>query len=171
MFTTNKYETQKYDTILSEDDFEIRFYHTALKAKVVSNGGANSNFYKLFRFISGNNTNGEKIAMTTPVYMKSEEESSTMEFVMPANYDLQTISKPLDESISIFESEAKYYACIRYGGYSNSNKFEAHSKKLIKKLSDYDITSRGDIFYVSYNSPYKLFNRRNEVMIEIDYKN
>tara|TARA_B100001287_G_C22684586_1_gene532508 strand:+ start:3603 stop:4148 length:546 start_codon:yes stop_codon:yes gene_type:complete len=171
MFTTNKYETQKYDTILSEDDFEIRFYHTSLKAKVVSNGGANSNFYKLFRFISGNNTNGEKIAMTTPVYMKSEEESSTMEFVMPANYDLQTISKPLDESISIFESEAKYYACIRYGGYSNPNKFEAHSKKLIKKLSDYDITSRGDIFYVSYNSPYKLFNRRNEVMIEIDYKN
>ena len=62
MFTTNKYETQKYDTILSDDDFEIRFYHTSLKAKVVSNGGANSNFYKLFRFISGNNSNGEKIA-------------------------------------------------------------------------------------------------------------
>ena len=26
-------------------------------------------------------------------------------------------------------------------------------------------------FELSYNSPYKLFNRRNEVMIEIDYKN
>ena len=38
-----------------------------------------------------------------------------------------------------------------------------------EKLREMDIQMIGDIFYVSYNSPYKVFNRRNEVMVEIEY--
>ena len=167
IFSTTKYETQKYDVVFSED--EIRFYHSSLKAKVVSQRNSNGNFYKLFQFISGNNSKGEKIAMTTPVYMKNDNNSNTMEFVMPATYDIETISKPNDKNVIIYESDAKYYACVRYGGYSNTGKFNMHSKKLIKKLSELNIKTVGDLFYVSYNSPYKVFNRRNEVMIEIEY--
>ena len=171
VFSSSKYETQKYDIIFVEDNFEIRFYQATLKAKVVSNRNANGNFYKLFQFISGNNSNSEKIAMTTPVYMKNGDNKNTMEFVMPSSYNIETISKPKDENVVVFESDAKHYACIRYGGYSNSNKFNNHSKKLIEKLSDLNIKTVGEIFYVSYNSPYKVFGRRNEVMVEIDYTN
>ena len=170
IFSVNKYETQNYDLILSDKNFEIRFYPSSLKAKVASSKSANGNFYKLFQFISGNNSKGEKIEMTTPVYMKSDDNFNTMEFVMPSSYDMESISKPNDKNIVVYESEAKYYACIRYGGYSNSSKFDKHSQKLIQKLSKLNITSIGDIFYVSYNSPYKVFNRRNEVMVEIKYK-
>ena len=74
------------------------------------------------------------------------------------------------KSIEIYESKAKYFACVRYGGYSNSGKFKTHSKKLIEKLSELNIKTIGDLFYVSYNSPYKVFNRRNEVMVEIEYE-
>ena len=82
----------------------------------------------------------------------------------------QTIGSVLSKNnIVIYESEARHFACVRYGGYSNSNKFKANSKKLIKKLSELNIKTVGDLFYVSYNSPYKVFNRRNEVMIEIEY--
>ena len=88
---------------------------------------------------------------------------------MPSSYDIETISRPNDNNIVIYESEARHFACVRYGGYSNSNKFKANSKKLIKKLSELNIKTVGDLFYVSYNSPYKVFNRRNEVMIEIEY--
>ena len=170
IFSTTKYETQKYDLVFSEDDFEIRFYHSSLKAKVVSQRNANGNFYKLFQFISGNNSKGEKIEMTTPVYMKEDNNSNTMEFVMPSSFNMESISKPNDESIEIYESKAKYFACVRYGGYSNSGKFKTHSKKLIEKLSELNIKTIGDLFYVSYNSPYKVFNRRNEVMVEIEYE-
>ena len=52
----SNYETQKYDVVLSEDNFEIRFYDSSLKAKVSSDRSANGNFYKLFQFISGNNS-------------------------------------------------------------------------------------------------------------------
>ncbi len=165
-----KYETQKYDLIFSEDDFEIRFYHSSVKAKVVSQKNANGNFYKLFQFISGNNSKGEKIEMTTPVYIKEDNNSNTMEFVMPSSFNIESISKPNDKSIEIYESKAKYFACVRYGGYSNSGKFKTHSKKLIEKLSELNIKTIGDLFYVSYNSPYKVFNRRNEVMVEIEYE-
>ena len=65
ILSTTKYETQKYDLVFSEDDFEIRFYHSSLKAKVVSQRNSNGNFYKLFQFISGNNSKGEKIEMTS----------------------------------------------------------------------------------------------------------
>jgi effector-binding domain-containing protein len=169
LFSSSKYETQKYDLVYSEDEFEIRFYPSSLKAKIVSNKSSNGNFYKLFQFISGNNTKGEKIEMTTPVYMKEDYNSNTMEFVMPSSYDIESISKPNDENVVIYESEAKHFACIRYGGYSNTGKFNMHSKKLIEKLSELNIKTVGDVFYVSYNSPYKVFNRRNEVMIEIEY--
>ena len=47
----------------------------------------------------------------------------------------------------------------------------AHSKELLKKLNELNINFKGDVFYVSYNSPYKVFNRRNEAMVEIIYKN
>ena len=167
--STTNYETQRYDVVVSIEDFEIRFYHSSLKAKIASQKNANGNFYKLFQFISGNNSKGEKIAMTTPVYMKNDNDYNTMEFVMPSDYTIESISKPNDENVIIYESEAKYYACIRYGGYSNSGKFKMHSKKLIEQLSELNIRTVGDIFYVSYNSPYKVFNRRNEVMVEINY--
>jgi len=170
LFSSSKYETQKYDLIFSEDEFEIRFYPSSLKAKVVSTRNANGNFYKLFQFISGNNSKSEKIEMTTPVYMKEDNNTNTMEFVMPSSYNMESISKPNDESVEIYESEAKYFACVRYGGYSNSGKFNTHSKKLIEKLSELNIKTKGDLFYVSYNSPYKVFNRRNEVMVEIEYQ-
>jgi effector-binding domain-containing protein len=94
-----------------------------------------------------------------------------MEFVLPSNYDLETISEPNDQDVVIFKSEAKHYACIKYGGYSNSNKFENHSRKLIKKVTEMNLVTKGDVFYVSYNSPYKIFNRRNEAMIEVVYNN
>ena len=165
----SSYETQKYDLIYSENDFEIRFYPSSVKAKVISKNNANGNFYKLFQFISGNNSKNEKIEMTTPVYMKSEDEKNKMEFVMPSKFNMDNISSPNDSSISIYETQAKYFACVRYGGYSNSSKFQEHSTRLSEKLQEMDIKMIGDIFYVSYNSPYKVFNRRNEAMVEIEY--
>jgi len=163
------YETQNYSTIISEDNFEIRFYESSIKAKVISDKSANGNFYKLFQFISGNNSKKQKIAMTTPVYMKNDNNKNIMEFVMPSDYNLETISKPNDKNITIYKSEPKHYACIRYGGYSNSKKFNTHSLKLINKLNEMSIKTIGDVFFVSYNSPYKVFGRRNEVMVEIKY--
>ncbi len=163
------YETQKYTLIDKFDDFEIRYYPKSIKARVISTSNSNNNFRKLFSYISGNNKTNEKIAMTTPVYMNNDSIGNSMDFVMPSKFDLNNIHKPNDTDVKIIESEAGYFATLKYGGYSNSFKVEANTNKLYKILRDKDIDFIGKPSYVSYNSPFKFFSRRNEIIIEINF--
>ena len=94
-------ETQNYELIKSMNNFEIRFYPSVIKAKVTSD----RNFAKLFRYISGNNEEGEKIAMTSPVYMTGDGDKNTMEFVLPSKYSIQNASQPLDKEIQIYSTK------------------------------------------------------------------
>ena len=41
---------------------------------------------------------------------------------------------------------------------------------VFKPLDKLNIKHIGSPYFVSYNSPYKVFNRRNEVMIKVEYK-
>ena len=163
------YETQKYNLIDKSDDFEIRYYPKSIKARVISTSDSNNNFRKLFSYISGNNNTNEKIAMTTPVYMNSDSNGNSMDFVMPSEFNLSNIHKPNDKDVKIIESKAGYFATLKYGGYSNSFKVEANTNKLYKILNGRNINIIGEPSYVSYNSPFKFFSRRNEIIIEINY--
>ena len=40
---------------------------------------------------------------------------------------------------------------------------------IIEKLKEHNIDSVGDFFYLSYDSPYKFYGRRNEVIIAVNY--
>jgi len=166
---TQTYETQKYNLIDKSDDFEIRYYPKSIKARVISTSDSNNNFRKLFSYISGNNNTNEKIAMTTPVYMNSDSNGNSMDFVMPSEFNLSNIHKPNDKDVKIIESKAGYFATLKYGGYSNSFKVEANTNKLYKILKGKNIDFIGEPSYISYNSPFKFFSRRNEIIIQINY--
>ena len=164
---SQKYETQKYDVLESFDNVEIRYYPSVMKAKVTSD----KNFGKLFRYISGNNENEEKIAMTTPVYMTRQNGEETMEFVLPSKYSQENAATPNDNGITIYSSEPGYYAAIRFGGYSNDYKVNTHHKLLLEKLKNNNIEVKNQLpISLSYNSPYKVFNRRNEVIVKVNYQ-
>jgi hypothetical protein len=92
-----------------------------------------------------------------------------MDFVLPSKFDLNNIYKPRDNDVKIIESKAGYFASFKYGGYSNSSKVKKYTKKLYVILNSKNIEYIGNPSYVSYNSPYKLFNRRNEIIVEIKY--
>lgn len=166
---SQKYETHNYETLFNDDAFEVRLYDPVLKAKTYSTKGSNNNFGKLFRYISGYNQKNEKIAMTTPVYMKEENKGSMMEFVLPSKFNMDNVSMPKSKNIEIYLDEGGHYASIKYGGYSNNKKREKHTKALVKKLKELNIESTGDFFYLSYDSPYKFYGRRNEVIIAVKY--
>ena len=167
---TQTYETQKYNLIDKSDDFEIRYYPKSIKARVISTSDSNNNFRKLFSYISGNNNTNEKIAMTTPVYMNSDSNGNSMDFVMPSEFNLSNIHKPNDKDVKIIESKAGYFATLKYGGYSNSFKVESNTNKLFKILKGKNIDFIGEPSYVSYNSPFKFFSRRNEIIIQIKFE-
>ena len=159
-------EIQNYEVIKNVEDFEIRFYPPSMKAKVTSD----RNFAKLFRYISGNNVNNEKIAMTAPVYMTSKNGKNTMEFVLPSIYSEKNAVKPIDKDIEVYLSKPGYYAAMRFGGYSNSEKVKKHHDLLMKKLLENNLKPyKEQPVSLSYNSPYKVFNRRNEVLIRLDF--
>jgi len=160
-------EIQQYKVINTIDNIEIRYYPPSIKAKVTSN----SNFSKLFKYISGNNSENTKIAMTAPVYMTNKGSLSTMEFVLPVKYLKQKIVLPKDNSIEVYKSKEGVFASITYSGYSNSNKISENYRLLVNKLKEKNITIiSNQPVVLSYNSPYKVFNRRNEVLLEVIYK-
>ena len=166
---SQKYETHNYETLFSDDSFEVRLYDPVLKAKTFSTKGSNNNFGKLFRYISGYNQKNEKISMTTPVYMKDEDKGSMMEFVLPSKFDMENVSMPLSENVEVYLDEGGHYASVQYGGYSNNSKRLRYTKALKEKLKEHNIESFGDFFFLSFDSPYKFYGRRNEVMVAVKY--
>ena len=164
---SQKYETQEYQVIDQIDKIEIRYYPGAPKIKVSSNQSRNNNFGKLFRYIAGNNNNEEKIAMTTPVYMS--DQSKTMEFVLPKKFLKAKIPVPNDNDVETYISEPKYYASIKYSWYSNNKKEQNYREELIKTIQNSNLKILSEHFVLSYDAPTKFYNRRNEVLIQVDY--
>ena len=162
-----RYESQPYEVLQSLGDLEIRFYPPAMMAKTMANTG--SPFSTLFRYISGANQNNEKIEMTTPVYMYPEGGTSAMEFVLPKKYMQQDVPTPLGNNVEIYESKPGYFAAVRYGGYSNASKEKIHTDQLMGKIQKYNLKAISKPIVLSYDSPYKVMNRRNEILIKISY--
>ena len=166
---SQKYETQEYKVVDQIDQVEIRYYPSAPKIKVSSNQSRNNNFGKLFRYISGNNKNDEKIAMTTPVYMS--DENKTMEFVLPKEFLSNELPVPKDTEVEAYISEPKYFAAIKYSGYSNNRKEKNYREELIKVIQKIKLDILSEHFVLSYDAPTKFYNRRNEILIQVDYSN
>ena len=158
-------EIQAYEVIKKIDSVEIRFYPSATLVK--TSGG--NNFGKLFQYISGNNASEEKIAMTAPVYMN--ENKSEMAFVMPLDVHQKGAPVPKGESVSLQVTEPRHVAAIRYSGYTNATKETTYKKQLLEILETNGVETSGSVEFLGYDSPYKFYNRRNEVLVEVVYVN
>lgn len=161
------YETQAYNVVERIDAIEIRYYPSAMKVKVESPLARNRNFNALFRYISGNNEANEKIAMTTPVYMRNTSKRQTMEFVLPAKFKDEA-PQPRGAGVEVYQSEPGYFAAIRYSGYSNASKEKNYTQALLTILSKANKKVTGSPVVLSYDAPYKFYNRRNEILVEVD---
>ena len=60
------YEEANYEVVSKNEVYEIRKYSDRLAVETMTSG-IDSNFRKLFNYISGRNDTQEKIKMTTPV--------------------------------------------------------------------------------------------------------
>lgn len=162
-------EMQSYSVIQKIAEAEIRFYPPVMMAKhTASNQG--SGFGKLFGYISGNNANNTKIAMTTPVHMEKKTGESSMAFVLPKKFTDDNTPQPNDASLSVFEDQGGYFAAIKYSGYTSTSKEKEHTEILEQLLQKEKIIPSGLPKILVYNSPYKIINRRNEILIPITFK-
>ncbi|RPG65637.1 MAG: heme-binding protein [Flavobacteriaceae bacterium TMED42] len=162
-------EIQSYSVIQNIAEAEIRFYPPVMMAKHTSKREG-SGFGKLFGYISGNNTNNTKIAMTTPVHMEKKTGENSMTFVLPRKFTGDNTPQPNDTSLSVFEDKGGYFAAIKYSGYTSTIKEKQHTEILQKLLQKENIISSGSPKILLYDSPYKVINRRNEILIPITFK-
>lgn len=167
-----KTEEQAYELIWKNDQIEARYYPSALLATVHGSASeyrssANQHFRVLAGYIFGGNQEGQSIAMTSPVHMTFGEQGSSMSFVMPSSMEMEKLPTPNDRGISFSESSEKYVVAVRFGGWADDEKIEANTNLLIKALETMGIEPKSSPWYMGYNPPFQLVNRRNEVAVEI----
>ncbi|WP_026775780.1 heme-binding protein [Polaribacter sp. Hel_I_88] len=165
-------EQYPYKVVKKYDNFEIRNYEDALFTSVKLNTNnydktSSKGFSILAGYIFGGNEKEEKIAMTSPVAMTLEE-NSTMLFLVPKEYSKESLPKPNDASIEFKEMPAKKVAAITFGGWANDEKIASYKMKLIKALDKEGIKYTNNYFFLGYNAPMEVINRKNEVIVELE---
>ena len=164
-------ETYLYVVKKKYHQFEIRSYEATLftSVQLSTKGYKNSSskgFSILAGYIFGNNERNEKISMTSPVSM-SLEDSMTMMFMVPKKFKKEMLPKPNQTGIEFKEEPAKTVAAIRFSGWANDAKIEKYKQKLKAALDAEGITYSNQFYFFGYNAPYEVFNRKNEVIVEL----
>ncbi|MBU2644388.1 heme-binding protein [bacterium] len=181
-------EEPGFTLLREQDDIQIRQYQSLLVAEteVTADYQESSSiaFRRLAGYIFGKNTRNEKMAMTAPVVQQQESEKIAMTapvlqqkagekwimaFVLPAKYTMETLPKPLDESVRIRQIPAKKVAAIRYTGRLNENNVQSRSTLLLNWLHKEGYRVLSDPRSAGYDPPWTVpFLRRNEVHIDVE---
>lgn len=181
------YEEPHWFTVSKEDQFEIRKYPRLVAASVTVSGvaerAADSAFSILAGYIFGKNSTRKKIAMTTPVIQEAgstkiamtvpvttrrDQNSLTMKFYMPSQYELDTLPEANDKRIEFEVLAPQLYATVRFSGRAKEESMSKHTQELKKYLEANGLVATGEPLRAYYNPPWTLpFLRRNEVWIPI----
>ncbi|MDG1296543.1 MAG: heme-binding protein [Saprospiraceae bacterium] len=171
MRSQNNIETYPFTVVKTYDQFEVRQYEASLFTTVKLNTqgyeeSSGRGFSILAGYIFGNNDRNEKIAMTSPVAM-SLEDSVTMMFMVPSALSKETLPTPGQSGIEFMEEPAKTVAAIRFKGWANDDKIKKYREELTASLEAEGIAHTNRFYYLGYNPPYEVINRKNEIIVEL----
>lgn len=164
-------ETYPYRVVKTYDGFEVRTYERAnfiyvtMDARSYSESSSKG-FRMLAGYIFGGNDRQQKIAMTSPVVMEMDSDV-TMKFLVPAQYKMDELPKPENAEVRFTTEQERTVAAITFGGFANDEKILAQKDELFKRLAAVGIQHTGQWSFLGYDPPFKLFGRKNEVVVEV----
>jgi len=184
-------EEPDYRLLLDEAPFQVRVYPPLLVAETCVTGdyqiAGNQAFRRLAGFIFGDNAKQASIAMTTPVFRQTDDDQSEqiamtvpvfqqsqdtcwrMSFVMPREYQADTLPLPLDQAIEIHTLPARKVATLRYSGSLNLDNIESHSQQLSSWIRTHGFKIISAPRSAAYDPPWTIpALRRNEIHIDIE---
>lgn len=164
-------ESYSYTVVKNCSGFQIRLYEASLFTCVnipSSNydDASSKGFSILAGYIFGKNDRKEKISMTSPVAMTLDD-TITMMFMVPKKFNKASLPKPDESSIRFIDEPAKQVAVLQFGGWANNQKINKYKEKLKSALTKAGVSHTDKFYFLGYNPPYDLINRRNEIMVEI----
>ncbi|MCC6185819.1 MAG: heme-binding protein [Chitinophagaceae bacterium] len=167
----SKIESYPYVVNKKYADFEVRSYEASLftAVKMPTNQykkASSKGFSILAGYIFGGNDKNEKIAMTSPVSM-SLDDSMTMMFMVPKKLKKENLPQPNEQQIAFREEPAKIVAAITFGGWANDDRISTHKQQLIDALDAAGIPHSSRFYFLGYDPPWEVFNRKNEVIVEL----
>lgn len=182
-------EEPAFTEIARAGEVEFRQYQPYLIAETLVVGvtdqgeASNTGFRRLFRYISGENTTRAKIAMTAPVQQAPVSRQIAMTapvqqtpvgdgwriaFVVPGEFDAETVPQPTSSKIVIRAVPGELMAVLRYSGRWTDENHQRHIRLLLEALDEAGIEVLGTPVIAAYNAPFSLpFSRRNEVMVAV----
>lgn len=174
-------ETPAYQVESNVRGLEVRRYAPRIIAEVTLAGSrsaaANDGFRLLADYIFGGNHTSAKVAMTSPVAQAPEKIAMTspvaqsgdgdrwiVQFTMPSEYRLDTLPKPSDARIRLFEQAGDRQAVRAFSGLASSAVLAAKEAELRDLARAQGLMLDKGPFYYFYDAPFTLpWNRRNEV--------
>ncbi len=167
-------EKPAYEVIKKFDIIEIRHYQDLVTASTIMgksySASSGNGFRKVAGYIFGANDRNEKISMTSPVIVEMSD-TMKMSFIMPSKYSLDDLPSPDNIAVTLNKQLPRTVAVVSYKGFSNDAKMEKYKQILIAELKKNDLTPLGEFMFLGYNPPYRLVNRKNEIMVEIQRYN
>ncbi|MEM9017408.1 MAG: heme-binding protein [Verrucomicrobiota bacterium] len=167
----SNYESPRYAIESKNGNFEIRQYEPFEVVSTSMDGaGRNGSFGRLFRYISGSNDGGQKIAMTTPVFMPASREGKMeeMQFVLPKSVAESGAPEPNAREVALKKDAGGRYAVLRFKGRLGGEELRAKMKELRGMLKAMEIEADGEPVFAGYDPPWTPgFLRRNEVLIPL----
>ncbi|MEE4241356.1 MAG: heme-binding protein [Desulfopila sp.] len=188
VFGIRSVEMLEYQVLEKEGAFDIRQYDDYWAARTEIEGdyreSTRRGFELLFNYISGKNTQqekivmtspviqqeqGEKIAMTGPVIQQKKGESWIMEFVLPAKYNTKQPPEPLDSEVKLVKTSGYRAAAITYSGNVQEEKYSTKAQELMDIVRAKGLQPIGEPFSAGYDPPWTIpFLKRNEVLVMIE---
>ncbi len=166
-------EQASYTVLLKEGSFEIRRYNKMIVAiSTETDLRGYSGFNEAFNYISGDNSQRKKIAMTSPVINDLSEKHFTTAFVMPKEYQLNDLPSPASQSLNIKEISERTVAAVTFSGNISQSKIEEKKVELLKWLSMKGFLAVGSLELARYNPPFiPGFMKRNDLIVEVSKLN
>ena len=168
------YESAPYKVVKKEGNYEIRDYPDLVLAATdsqVSSKGRDGSFMRLFRYISGDNEEKQKISMTTPVFMEGgvDRSNALMGFVMPKSVATAGAPTPTGAGVILHTRKGGRFAVIRFSGRMNDKLAEKNEQTLRNWMKLQGLIGIAEADTAGYDPPFTPGPlRRNEILIRIE---
>lgn len=191
VFGVRRTPEPEYSVIDEVDEVEVREYDEMILATTRVSAtdydrGSTVGFRRLARYIFGKNSTREEIGMTAPVYQRAEPQGEkigmtapvlmgrgdgdewVMSFVMPSRYTMESLPRPLEDTIELEQAPGKRVAVLRFRGRLTDERYAEKARELLSRLESSPWEATSEPRLAGYDPPFTIpALRRNEVQVEV----